>query len=124
MTTYLEEDIIIETLPQRPTGPVNRVIREGEQPSSRVEFYNNPAFVSKAPIVASLLLEYANVRTEHTAAGQSLTSWLAVFVALLVWQNFYRVCTPTMLWARRMNFLGICMNLSVIATVVHFRYFV
>jgi uncharacterized protein with PQ loop repeat len=92
--------------------------------------YNDPAVVSKAPIVASLLLEYANVgqlirmRTEHTAAGQSLTSWLAVFVALLVWQNFYRVCTPTMLWARRMNFLGICMNLSVIATVVHFRYFV
>lgn len=83
--------------------------------------------MKKAPIPATLLLEYANIGqlirmwTYRTAAGQSLSSWFAVFLALCCYFQFYRIVTPEQIWARRMALLGIFMNLAVCFTVLYFR---
>lgn len=82
-----------------------------------------------APVIATVLLEYANVGqiirmwSEHTAAGQSLWSWAAVFAALATYGVFFRVCLPEQTWARRMNAIGLVMNAVVCGTVIYFRYF-
>lgn len=84
--------------------------------------------VERTPIVTTMLLEAANVQqlqrmwTERTAAGQSLTAWLSVSAALLLWLNFYRVVTPQAKWAIRGTAVGVAMNALVILTVIYFRY--
>jgi uncharacterized protein with PQ loop repeat len=89
--------------------------------------WNDPIFMKRAPIVATILLEYANVGqlirmwTYKTAAGQSLTAWFAVFLALCCYNQFYRIVTPEQIWARRMSFVGILMNSAVCLTVLYFR---
>lgn len=62
--------------------------------------------------------------TEETAAGQSLWSWMAVGVALVLWCNFYRVCCPNEKFALRCTLVGCLMNVAVCLTVVYFRYIV
>jgi hypothetical protein len=53
-----------------------------------VKFWRAPHWVSYTPIATTCLLETANLGqivrmwTYHTAAGQSLTSWCCVNVAL------------------------------------------
>jgi hypothetical protein len=90
--------------------------------------WNNPAIVSFSPIVTTCLLETANVGqmmrmwTFHTAAGQSLTAWACVQVALWLWANFYRVITPEQWVARFTIKIGIALNFGVILSVVWFRY--
>lgn len=92
--------------------------------------WNNPAVVSKTPLVAVGLLELANVSqlvrmwTEWTAAGQSLWGWLAVNMALWLWLNFYRVITPNEKPAIYGTALGVVMNSAVIFSVLFFRYFI
>ncbi len=92
------------------------------------KFWSRPSVVSKTPLLTVLLLEGANVQqlwrmwSEHTAAGQSLTGWLSVGIALLLWCNFYRVCCPTERFAYWATVFGIGMNAAVSATVVWFRY--
>lgn len=87
-----------------------------------------PNTINKAPILATVLLEYANVGQlyrmwhDRTAAGQELTSWVAVCLALICYCVFFKVCTPEQKWARYMNLLGVGMNLLVCATVIYFRY--
>lgn len=92
--------------------------------------WSDPRWVTKTPIVTTLLLEGANVGqlwriwTEGTAEGQSLVGWCLVWVALVLWWNFYRVVTPdqrTALWATA---FGVLMNSLVIASVVYWRFFV
>lgn len=86
-------------------------------------------YADKAPIVATVLLEYANAGqlfrmwTEYTAAGQSLWSWLAVNAALWCYQLFYRVHNPGHKWVIRCNAFGIALNSCVCLTVAYFRYF-
>lgn len=93
-------------------------------------FISDPKLVNKTPIITVLLLESANLGqivrmwTEHTAAGQSLLSWISVNVALWLWGNFYRVCCPEQKYAIYANMMGICLNAAVILTVVWFRYVV
>lgn len=90
--------------------------------------WSNPRLVSKTPIATTFLLEGANVGqmvrmwTERTAEGQSLTGWLLVFVALVLWLNFFRVCTPEQKWAIRAQALGVGMNALVCLSVVYFRW--
>lgn len=88
----------------------------------------DPAWVGKVPIVTTFLLEAANVQqlvrmwTERTAAGQSLTAWMSVNVALWLWLQFYHTFTPDQrlaIWGTR---VGIALNSAVILTVVFFRY--
>lgn len=92
-----------------------------------VRFWSSPKLVAKAPILATALLEYANLGqihrmwTQQTAAGQSLGSWAAVCAALVLYWNFYRVVTPDQVWARRMSVVGISLNVLVCLTVVYFR---
>lgn len=82
--------------------------------------------VDKTPIVTTILLESANVQqlyrmwTEHSALGQSLTAWIAVNVALLLWLNYYRV--KGLRWALYSTFFGVTMSISVTLTVAYFRY--
>jgi hypothetical protein len=58
-----------------------------------VKFWRAPHWVSYTPIATTCLLETANLGqivrmwTYHTAAGQSLTSWCCVNVALWLWAN-------------------------------------
>jgi hypothetical protein len=85
--------------------------------------------VDKTPIVTTLLLEAANLQqlhrmwTEGTAAGQSLTAWISVWFALVLWTNFYLVFNRDQKWAIRGTALGVFLNTCVILTVIYFRYF-
>lgn len=92
-------------------------------------FWNNQAVVKHTPIATTTLLEAANVQqlwrmwTEKTAAGQSLTAWISVNLALILWFNWYRVFTPDQKIAKWATAFGIFMNSLVILTVVYYRYF-
>lgn len=94
-----------------------------------MRLWNDPAVVDKTPLLTTALLEAANAQqlwrmwSEHTAAGQSLTAWLSVNCALLLWLNFYRVVTPHARWAIVGTAFGVLMNTAVILTVAWFRYF-
>lgn len=93
-------------------------------------FWKDPQIVSKTPIATVFLLEGANAQqlyrmwTEHTAAGQSLTGWLCVGAALLLWCNFYKVCCPKEKWAYGATLFGFGMNTLVWLSVIWFRYIV
>lgn len=89
----------------------------------------NPKVVDKTPLVAVGLLEAANIQqlyqmwvVSHTAAGQSLTGWMTVNVALWLWTNFYLVFNRENKYAIAGTALGILMNSLVILTIVYFRY--
>jgi hypothetical protein len=91
---------------------------------------SDPSVVSKTPLVTVFLLEGANANQllrmwhEHTAAGQSLIGWLSVWVALLLWANFYRVCCPRERFAFWATVVGVGMNTAVWLTVIWFRFIV
>jgi hypothetical protein len=91
-------------------------------------FWNDRRIVGRTPMLTFVLLEGANLGqikrlwTERTAEGQSLASWLMVFVALLLWFNFYRVITPDQKWAIRAGALGMALNALVCLSVVYFRW--
>ncbi len=88
----------------------------------------NPKVVDKTPIITTFLLEAANVQqlwrmwTEWTAAGQSITAWLSVNIALWLWLNFYLVFNRENKFAIVGTSIGIGLNACVILTVVLFRY--
>lgn len=122
-----------------------------------MKFWNDPEWVAKTPLITVGLFESANVGqivqmlTHHTAAGQSLVSWVSVNAALWAWANFYRVMDSCdkcghpvashglifvspyskqavceryrgrFRFARWTLKVGICLNLIVIATVAYFR---
>lgn len=92
--------------------------------------WSNPRYVSWTPIITTVLLEAANVQQicrmwgEKTAAGQSLTGWMCVNMALVLWYNFYRVVTPNEWIAKIGTGLGIFLNSMVILSIVYFRYVV
>lgn len=89
--------------------------------------WNNPAWVSKTPLLTALLFEGANVHqlwqmwTEHSALGQSPWGWLQVNLGLWLWLNFYRVVTPQAKWAIRATVGGIVVNALVILSTLYFR---
>lgn len=84
--------------------------------------------VDKTPILTTILLEAANVQqlyrmwTERTAAGQSITAWMSVNIALLLWLNFYLVFNRDNKYAIWGTTVGVLLNSLVIATVAYFRY--
>jgi hypothetical protein len=90
--------------------------------------WNDPFYVSYTPIATTCLLETANLGqivrmwTYRTAAGQSLTSWCCVNLALWLWANWYRVITPEQKIARFTIKVGITLNTCVILTAIYFRY--
>ncbi len=90
---------------------------------------SDPKWVLRTPIITTLLLEAANVQqlwqmwvVDLSADGQSLTGWLSVQVALWLWLNFYRVITPDAWFAIRGTQVGIALNMSVILSVLYWRY--
>ena len=90
--------------------------------------WNNEKLVANTPFVTTLLLEGANIQqlfqmwTKWTAAGQSLTGWMSVGLALALWTNYYRVIAPVQnRKAFYVTLFGCFMNLSVILTVLFFR---
>lgn len=93
-----------------------------------MKFWNNPKIVTCSPIVTTCLIESANVGqmvhmwTYHTAAGQSLWSWILVNIALWIWGNFYRVIMPEESIARLSIRAGIVLNMGVILSVIYWRY--
>jgi len=90
--------------------------------------WSNPKYVSWTPIITTILLEAANLQqiwwmwTQRTAAGQSLSGWMCVNVALILWFNFYRVVTPKEWIARVGTGIGILLNSLVILSIIYFRY--
>lgn len=95
-----------------------------------MRFWNNPNIVAKSPLVTAALLEAANVQQlwrmwrEQTADGQSMTAWMSVGAALLLWCNYYRVICPKEKFALYCTMFGVFMNALVILTVCYFRYWV
>lgn len=91
---------------------------------------NDPKVVGKCLLVTTFLLEGANIGqlhrmwTEHTAAGQSLWSWLSVGLALVIWCNYYRVICPQEKFAFRCTCVGVFINTLVWLSVVYWRYLV
>lgn len=106
----------------------------GMLPIRLVEFVNyyrtNPKVVDKTPIVTTFLLEAANVQqlwrmwTTGTAAGQSVTAWLSVNIALWLWLNFYLVFNRQNKFAIIGTSIGIGLNALVMLTVIYFRFLV
>lgn len=90
--------------------------------------WNNPVWVSRTPIATSLLLDGGAIGQiirmwrEKSALGQSLLSWMAVILALVLWANFYRVITPTQYWARLTILLSIALNVGIVASIVWWRF--
>lgn len=90
--------------------------------------WSNRPLVSKTPLATVFLLEHANAQqiyrmwSEGTAEGQSLVGWCSVWIALVLWLNFYRVITPDEKFAFWATAVGIALNTCVIASVVWFRY--
>lgn len=93
-----------------------------------MKVWSNPKWVSKTPLITTFLLEAANLQqlwrmwTTWTAAGQSISAWVSVNLALLLWLNFYRVITPNEKFAIWGTAIGVCLNTLVILTVAFFRY--
>lgn len=90
--------------------------------------WSNKAVVAWSPILAGVLIETGGLSqifrmwSEQSAEGQSLLGWIAVLLALLLWLNFYRVCTPEQKSAFWVTAVGVLVNLGVIGTVLWFRY--
>jgi len=88
--------------------------------------FNDPKWLDRSTIVATILLEWANVSQlwrmwgERTSAGQSVIAWCSVFVALALFMNFYRAKKMTI--QKWCSIGGMIMNSSVITTVLYFRY--
>ena len=95
-----------------------------------LKWIKDPKIVSNTPLVTVCLLEGANVSqiwrmwTERTADGQSLAGWLMVTAALVLWANYYKVCTPDQKKAFYCTLVGICLNCIVVFSVIYFRYIV
>jgi uncharacterized protein with PQ loop repeat len=93
-----------------------------------MKLWRNPKFVEKTPLLAVFLLEMANVQQlfrmwhEKTAAGQSLSGWILVNLALWLWFNFYTLFNKQQKFAIYGTAFGIVMNSLVILTVIYFRY--
>jgi hypothetical protein len=75
-----------------------------------------------------VLLESANLQqlwqmwTRQTAAGQSFTGWFTVWLALVVWCNFYRTIAPEQnRSAFRVTLVGVAINSLVWGSVLYFR---
>jgi hypothetical protein len=95
----------------------------------KLPYVNDPAFVAKySPWITTGLLEAANVQqlwtiwTRQTAKGQSLTGWVTVGLALVIWCNFYRVVSPEANRnALRATLIGVVINALVWLSVLFFR---
>ena len=95
-----------------------------------MRWLTDPEKVSKTPLFAIPLLCWFSVKqtfqmwTEHTAAGQNLAGWVSLWLALLLFLNFYRVCCPT----ERFAFWGTVVEVGIVAMailpVVYFQYLV
>lgn len=93
------------------------------------QWLTDPKWVLRTPIASVILLEAANLQqlwqmwvVDRSAEGQSVTAWLSVQAALWLWLNFYRVITPQAKWAIRGTQLGLTLNMSVILTVLYWRF--
>lgn len=90
-------------------------------------FWKNPNIVKHSPFVSMFLLEAANffqlieMWTHRTAAGQSIFGWVSVNIALLLYLNFYLVCTPNMKSAIVATSIGVVINLMVVLTTIYFK---
>jgi hypothetical protein len=92
-----------------------------------MKILTNPKFVSKFPIATVFFLEGANIQqiykmwSEHTAAGQSVGGWLFVWVALVMWSWYYKVCVPweNAKWAFWTTLTGVFINSFVIFSVLY-----
>jgi uncharacterized protein with PQ loop repeat len=95
-----------------------------------MKIWNDKEWIDKSPIIATIFIEGANIGqmiriwTEHSAKGQSLSSWIAVVIALVIWFNFYRVITPHSKYAKWTAVVGIILNIGVIISIIWFRYIV
>lgn len=92
-----------------------------------MKLWNNPARVKFTPVVARIGFEIANIEfivrmiETRSSRDQSLLSWVLLCGALLLWVNFYRVCTPEQIPARVMSIVAASTNMLVLATVIYFR---
>lgn len=94
-----------------------------------MKIFTDKDLVNKiTPVFAVFMLEAANIGqilrmwTERTADGQSLASWIAVWLALLAWLNLYRV--NELRWAFWATVVGVGLNTCVWLTVIWFRWVV
>lgn len=107
---------------------MNTIDRAAVRPSTDVPFYADPRWVARVPLLATALLQAANVAqvlrmwSAGSAEGQSLAGWLLVSVALALYYWFYRVCTPEQVWARWASSAGLIVNACVIATILTLQF--
>lgn len=92
-----------------------------------MKFYNNPKLVTWTPLITSAILEWANLSQiwrmycEGSSASQSLLGWVLVDIAMILWWNYYRVCTPDQRAALISIKLAILVNIIATAVVVYYR---
>ncbi len=88
-----------------------------------MKMFNNPKYVSKSPLVSSVMFEAATIGQiwrmthEHTSAGQNPWAWFAIIIGLGLFVNFYRVCCPTQkfaLWCAALSALLTTVGLGVV----------
>jgi len=88
---------------------------------------NNPKIVKYTPVVSRVGFEIANIGFiirmfhTHSSRDQNLISWVLLFFSLLLWANFYRVCTPDQWPARITSIIAAITNFAVLLTVIYFR---
>lgn len=94
-----------------------------------MRWWNNPEVVSKTPLVAILLFCWFSVWqiwqmwSERTAAGQNLWGWISLWLALVGFLNFYRVCCPKEKLAYWGTVIEILIETVATLTVLYFRYY-
>lgn len=79
------------------------------------------------PILATVLLDSASLGhilqmfEQRSSAGQSVMAYVMIIGALILWERFYKLRTPTETWAIWSARFGIVFNAVVLLIVLHFR---
>lgn len=90
-------------------------------------FFSDPEVVTYLPILATILLEIANIQqiyrmcSERSSLGQSVWGWVSVNIALWIWLWFYKITCPKEKVAIFATYMGIIVNLIVILVALYFR---
>lgn len=95
-----------------------------------MRFLNNKKLFSFTPVATMFMIESANIQQvvqmfiQKSSEGQSISGWICIIIALLMWANFYRLFNPEQKMAFWSALVGVFINTFVVLTIIYFRYII